>query len=98
MFRDGAKLIGKLPRTGNGSAINTVPESDEEGLVAAAATSNMERLSKLREDAHAARLLQSCVEDAALGRMTPPSPLDLSMLPSEIFSPRFGVEQGGLRI
>lgn len=48
----------------------------------------------MRPDPNASALLQACVEDAGLGRMSMPRPLAASDLGKFTLSPRFGVVQG----
>ena len=63
-------------------------------LLAGRHDKNRVLLSRLREDPHSGHLLEACMEDHRLGRMTVPRPLELSDLGVHTFSPRFAVEQG----
>ena len=63
-------------------------------LLAGRQDKNQELLSRLREDPHSSHLMEACMNDHRLGRMTEPRPLELSDLGVHTFSPRFAVEQG----
>ena len=87
--------MGELPPAGNGIPwINSATDCVEE-LVSDRYNRNCSLLAKLREDANSERLLEACMEDFSMGRMTKPKPLEMADLTSSNLSPRFGVEQGG---
>ena len=58
------------------------------------ACSNAKMLERCKEDPHAEKLLQACVDDWQKHRMTEPRKLEMSDLVHGSFSPRFSVEQG----
>ena len=64
-------------------------------LAAKRSVSNTRVLARLSQDANAEALLQTCHDDAALGRMAPPAPISLEAVDNAAahLSPRFGVEQ-----
>jgi len=58
------------------------------------AVSNAQLLESLREDKHAAGLMDLAQTDASLGRMSEPVPVDQCCLDEVLLAPRFAVEQG----
>ena len=96
LLRDGAPIIGKLPKfEGGGAKLPDAKEPDlREFMVQAVSNNNEHVLHRLREDPHAAELHRACVEDAAKGRMTNPVLLKPEHCCSQVLSPRFAVEQG----
>ena len=87
--------MGELPPAGNGIPWINAPTECVEELVADRYSRNCSLLAKLREDANSKKLLEACMEDFSMGRMTKPRPLEMDDLTSKNLSPRFGVEQGG---
>ena len=63
-------------------------------LAGSAHDHNCDLLARLREDDHSRALLESCILDAHLHRMTEPKPLDFVEVGTCNLSPRFGVAQG----
>ena len=87
--------MGDLCYAGNGSELKPDKGANVERLIRHRLKTNGSVIAKLREDPHSASLHKSCVDDAALGRMTEPRPLQLAEATQYTLSPRFGVEQGG---
>ena len=93
-LREGARLLGILPLTGNGSPNVVEASMTEEDLVKGRLLQNAQILKRLRQDKNAGELQRLASEDAALGRMSAPRrwrPLDSV---EATLCPRFGVEQG----
>ena len=87
--------VGILPRTGNGTPLVPQLEVSMEKLTSGRVHNNARVLERLSADVNADALMKTCVEDAALGRMTEPQVLEGSgMLADSVHvSPRFGVAQ-----
>ena len=97
-LREGARLLGILPLTGNGSPNVVEASMTEEDLVKGRLLQNAQILKRLRQDKNAGELQRLASEDAALGRMSAPRrwrPLDSV---EATLCPRFGVEQGECRV
>lgn len=94
VFRDGAPLFGPLPAGGLGEPKKDTEIGDLEALWQNRAASNKQLLSKLKEDPFAAELHRLTTEDARLGRMTWPKPVEDCDISRLRLSPRFGVDQG----
>ena len=90
-----ALQVGELEYAGNGRPVVPKSTMSVQELDKECAAGNFKLLERLREDEHAALLLQACVDDAKKGRMTQPRELSFGDMASECFSARFGVEQGG---
>ncbi len=86
-------MLGELYRSGIGTPAPPSNVGDAEELKRNVAASNESLLAELREDKHAAALLSSAREDAALGRMTSPAPLGARVPDDLLLHPRFAVEQ-----
>ena len=86
--------VGVLERSGNGSELLPECGLSVGELHQLREAENARIVSKLREDENAQVLFETCLEDARLGRMTKPGPLDKASYATCTFSPRFGVEQG----
>ncbi len=93
-LRYGGPLLGQLPATGNGSKYAyPAPESVDE-VWQTCAKANAELLQGLREDKHSAYLLEQCLNDVAVHRMSAPCEASQADLSASRLSPRFCVEQG----
>ena len=86
--------VGAVTISGNGKRVKPDNPSTVDELREERAETNWALLRRLKPDAHAEALKEACVEDAKLGRMTYPEPLQLDKMEEVRFSPRFGVEQG----
>ena len=97
LFRNGAPLLGKLPRAGSGPAKAFPEPISAETLWASSSEHNREIVSSLREDANSAALHDGARADAALSRMTAPVLLADADLSKVRLSPRFNNtrRQGG---
>ena len=94
-FRKGAPLIGLLPISGNGVAMSSGVHESLSELRAKADERNRENMASLREDCHAAAILEKTRKDAMVGRMSVPTVLEDSNLPAvAVLAPRFAVVQG----
>ena len=89
----GAAMLGELERSGVGApvCVDYVKNLDE--LRASCKMSNEALLRELREDSNANALMSLTREDAAMGRMTQPTPVGMADLSDVLLNPRFGVEQ-----
>ena len=94
LFRQGAPLLGKLPMSGIGTPEQKRSHESIDKLWATAAQGNGAILKKLHEDKHSQELFSQTVQEATLGRMTMPRPIEEFHLGSLRFSQRFSVEQG----
>ena len=94
LLRSGAQLAGDLDFAGNGIRLPSGNCADVDKLIAHRSKTNGSVISGLREDTHSASLHKSCSDDAVLGRMSQPRPLQLDDVLRYTLSPRFGVEQG----
>ena len=90
----GAPLFGLLERSGIGEAVKCDSKVEVESSREHLARSNGQLLASLREDAYAAELMSLTENDSALGRMSPPVPVEQCDLGSMLLAPRFAVEQG----
>ena len=88
--------VGRLPISGHGVPARAMEVTTMEELSGQMHATNMELLSSLRADAHSSSLMEACAEDAILGRMSHPRPLQIEDLECKHMSPRFGVVQGGI--
>ncbi len=92
LFREGATLLGELPRSGIGKPIprDTVPSIAE--LKRSCVRSSAILLQELREDKCAEDLLRFTQADADMGRMSVPLPVEECRIDDILMHPRFGVE------
>ena len=90
LLRDGAPIIGRLPRFGGAGALLEDAQDVDTGAFwrDAIGNSNEKILQRLREDEHAAKLHKACVEDAEQGRMTNPVLLRAEHCCELVLSPR----------
>ena len=86
-------MIGELHRSGVGEPICVDRVKSVEALRAGCKYSNEALLRDLREDRNAEALLKSTREDAAMGRMSNPVPIQKCDTSQILLNPRFGVEQ-----
>ena len=102
LLRQGCDIVGVLTRSGNGKPLEVDVDSGgtpgTENLSSERAQNNKALLRTLKEDKHAAELLRMATEDAEKGRMSHPRPLAAKDIAKHVLSPRFCVEQGGLRL
>ena len=94
LLRSGAQVAGDLCFSGNGTKLPPGNCARVDKLVSRRSKTNGSVVSKLREDPFSASLHKSCCDDAELGRMAFPRPLQLQDMLDYTLSPRFGVEQG----
>ena len=94
MFRKGASLMGKLTRSGIGKPETKKPHEPISQLRESAEVGNLRIAAKLREDPHSDELMAQTLQEAKLGRMTVPRPINEVDLTSIRVSQRFSVEQG----
>jgi hypothetical protein len=94
-LHSGAALLGELPISGVGSPVaegcDLVP--DLAALERSCAASNAALVAELRLDVHADELMRITLDDAAMGRMTTPIPIEQCDTSRMLLHPRFGVEQ-----
>ena len=69
--------MGELPPAVNGIPWINSPTECVEELVSDRYNRNCSLLAKLREDANSKKLLEACMEDFSMGRMTKPRPLEM---------------------
>ena len=86
--------VGQLDYSGNGRKIEPVLNLECPVLRSGRDGRNKETIHKLKEDPHAQVLFDTCVEDADLGRMTPPTLAEECRGEVRSLSPRFAVVQG----
>ena len=86
-------MLGILTRSGIGSPVDVEGSKPTTRLKSEMRTWNKSLLQELREDHLAEKLMQLTIEDARLGRMTWPKPVDEICLDECFMSPRFAVEQ-----
>ena len=94
MFRLGGPLFGFLPYSGNGDQIEYAMEGSLKELMKNRGERNKSLLAGLKEAANSEVLLNKACEDAQMGRMTRPRPINEFDLEKVVLSPRFAVEQG----
>ena len=94
LFRDGANMIGWLRATGIGTPHMYPAPSDGEALLASRYERNCRLLETLSADKHAVELVKQMEEDAKVGRMSQPVPIEQVDLQNVLLASRFGVEQG----
>ena len=78
VLRDGAPLIGRIPRVGLGSPIDLPANVASGDLRSGLRQRNSELLRSLKADKHADELLRVTLADARMGRMSGPVPVYLS--------------------
>ena len=86
-------MLGELPRSGVGKPSDVDCVKSIDGLRDSCASTNAKLLKELRADEGAQALLALAREDAALGRMQEPTPVDEASLAHVLLNPRFGVQQ-----
>jgi len=98
-------MLGELGRSGVGEPVVVDRVKSVAELRAKCGTSNAALIGQLRADSNACELLKLTRDDAALGRMTAPTPLsdhNAHLLPEVLLNPRFGVvkekENGEVKI
>ena len=97
-LRDGARLLGDLPISGNGVVIERTVRSSIDELRGQALERNRSLLQALTPDTYAYELLELTKEDARKHRMSPP--MDVAIAGSRwdlsecVIAPRFGVARG----
>ena len=96
MFRLGGPLFGFLPYSGNGDQIEYAMEGSLKELMKNRGERNKSLVAGLKEDANSDVLLNKACEDAQMGRMTRPRPINEFDLEKVVLSPRFAVEQGNV--
>lgn len=94
LFRKGAKMIGELPASGNGTAIQPEYRSDVEHTLRKRYSTNKKMLARMQTvDEHADLLLKQTRQDCQMDRMFEMRVEDIDFNYHSI-SPRFGVKQG----
>ena len=94
LLQQGARLLGDLPRSGNGRAAEFAAPASARDLWWNAAARNKELLATLREDrVHSEEIWRQTMAEVDAGRMTVPRPVEEFDLSSILLSPRFVVEQ-----
>lgn len=97
LFRNGAKLIGELPESGNGLSIRPEYRLDVEDTLKKRHSINKKMLARMETiDEHVHLILEQTLLDCQLGRMFEIRPEDIDLNYHSI-SPRFGVKQGTAR-
>ena len=88
-------MLGELALSGIGSPIDRDCVPSVDALRSSCLHSNTRLLAELREDGHAHGLVKATYDDAKLGRMSAPVPLekDSPLMQQVLMHPRFGVEQ-----
>ena len=94
LFREGAPIVGILPRAGLGKPVPPVIETTLAQLNRRRESKNKALISSITEDKHSKALLNACKEDAKKGRMEPVHLVQNCDLNTIVLSPRFSVEQG----
>ena len=92
--RQGAPLVGLLPRTGLGTAKEHAAHTPLSVLTTEAPARNAKFLGRGRADPHADALHSEALKESELGRVTKPEPAAVAELEGAVLVPRFGVEQG----
>ena len=91
LFCAGATLVGELDRSGIGKPVSCDMIASLGALWQNRRASNQQVLCGLREDEHAAWLLEATRKDASLGRMSSPLPVHLDGFDAGLLHPRFAV-------
>ena len=93
MLIAGAMLVGVLPRSGIGKAVScdVVPSLDK--LWQERVESNAEVLRSVKENEHSDWMLAAALEDAALGRLSPPVEAQGCFYDQALLHPRFAVAE-----
>ena len=94
LFKEGAPIVGILPRAGLGKPVPPVVDTTLAQLNRRREAKNKALISSLSEDKHSKALLSACKEDAKKGRMEPVHLVQNCDLNTIVLSPRFAVEQG----
>ena len=89
----GAHILGELERSGVGVPICADYVKSIERLRASCESSNSVLVAELREDTNASELFSITREDARLGRMSVPVPIEEVNTDHVLLNPRFGVEK-----
>ena len=71
LFREGAPLVGVLPKAGLGKLVQAEPEISFAELNTKRESRNKLLINSMKEDRHAKALLELCKDDVAKGRMLP---------------------------
>ena len=102
LFRQGAAMLGELERSGVGEPMYVDLVKSIVTLQASCVRSNAALVKQLKEDCNATELLRITREDAVMGRMTGPVPLESIDTAQALLNPRFGVEKekedGGIKV
>jgi hypothetical protein len=98
----GAAIIGELMRSGIGQAVEVDSVPSLAKLRASCSSRNEALLKQLREDEHSMELLALAKEDAALGRLSEPVPVEHFPVDQFLLHPRFAVarrrEDGSVKV
>ena len=94
LFREGAPIVGILPRTGLGKPVAPVVETTLAQLNRQREAKNKHLINSLSEDSNAQALLEACKEDEKKGRMLPVQLARNCDITNTVLSPRFAVHQG----
>ena len=94
LFREGAPIVGILPRTGLGKPVSPVVETTLAQLNRQREAKNKHLINSLSEDSNAQALLEACKEDEKKGRMLPVQLARNCDITNTVLSPRFAVHQG----
>ena len=86
-------LVGDLPRSGIGRAVEMELAASTDSLRASVEASNKLLLDSLREDEWSDQLYEITLKDARLGRMSYPVEAKHADLKNTLLHPRFGVSQ-----
>ncbi len=97
LFREGAPIVGKLARSGNGKPLDGEAAASIAVLKADRAKKNKELLGTLKRDKSACEndLMNASAEDVKLGRMAPLRLAHEVDLDNITVSPRDAIVQGG---
>ena len=91
LFCAGATLVGELDRSGIGKPVSCDMIASLGSLWQNRRASNQQVLCGLREDEHAAWLLEATRKDASLSRMSSPLPVHRDGFDAGLLHPRFAV-------
>ena len=95
LFRSGASVSGVLPSSGTGFPVDAVAvPTPVESLAASRSQANAELCRTILDTEHSAVLLEKTRDDAELGRMSSPVPLDDPSCCQWLLARRFAVVQG----